>query len=120
MLLVDICPSPWQPVCLPSIVPPPATQHPPRPLSPSLAIPPVFEGWYFKVTLPGDGQSFALIYSIEDPMGGNKHSGIGAQVMGPDDGYLLQYSPEVQACRRPSAQPQADGKACCGHRACVA
>jgi hypothetical protein len=54
-------------------------------------------------------------------MGGNKHSGIGAQVMGPDDGYLLQYSPEVQACRRPSAQPQAVGEACCGHReACVA
>ncbi|KAL4432855.1 hypothetical protein ABPG77_008181 [Micractinium sp. CCAP 211/92] len=56
----------------------------------------VFEGWYFKVTLPGDGQSFALIYSVEDPAGGNKYSGVGAQVMGPDDGYLLQYSPQVQ------------------------
>lgn len=63
---------------------------------------PVFEGWYFKVTLPGDGQSFALIYSVEDPagqgagpLGAGRHAGVGVQVMGPDDGYLLQYSPEV-------------------------
>ncbi|PRW18397.1 tocopherol cyclase [Chlorella sorokiniana] len=55
-----------------------------------------FEGWYFKVTLPGDGQSFALIYSIEDPAGGNRCAGVGAQVMGPEDGYLLQFSPQVQ------------------------
>lgn len=55
----------------------------------------VFEGWYWRVTLPGDSQSFALIYSIEDPAGGGPFSGVGAQVMGPDDGYLLQYSPEV-------------------------
>jgi tocopherol cyclase len=67
------------------------------------ARPAVFEGWYFKVTLPGDGQSFALIYSIEDPLGNNKHSGIGAQVMGPDDGYLLQYSPQVRGVACPSS-----------------
>ena len=43
--------------------------------------------------MPGDGQSFALIYSIEDPSGlRGQFSGVGAQVMGPDDGYLLQYS----------------------------
>lgn len=47
------------------------------------------------MTLPGDGQSFALIYSIEDPLGTGQFSGIGAQVMGPDDGYLLQYSRDV-------------------------
>lgn len=64
-----------------------------------------FEGWYFKVsckstfqiqgfkrsenlhsiselqvTLPGDGQSFAWMYSIEDPAGDGKFSGCGAQV----------------------------------------
>lgn len=55
----------------------------------------VFEGWYWRVTLPGDGQSFALIYSIEDPRGGRATSGVGAQVMGPDDGYLIQYSSDV-------------------------
>lgn len=54
-----------------------------------------FEGWYWRVTLPSDGQSFALIYSIEDPVGNRATAGVGAQVMGPDDGYLLQYSPDV-------------------------
>ncbi len=38
-----------------------------------------FEGWYWRVTLPGDAESFALIYSIEDPRGG-EFSGVGAQV----------------------------------------
>jgi len=63
----------------------------------------VFEGWYWRVTLPGDGQSFALIYSIEDPLGGSSNinsrsfTGVGAQVMGPDDGYLLQYSKDVSS-----------------------
>jgi len=33
-----------------------------------------------------------LIYSIEDPTGTGEFSGVGAQVMGPEDGYLLQYS----------------------------
>eukprot|EP00889_Picochlorum_renovo_P008710 jgi/Picre1/35740/NNA_003200.t1 len=54
-----------------------------------------FEGWYWRVTLPGDAKSFALIYSIEDPKGDGTFSGVGAQVMGPDDGYLLQYSNNV-------------------------
>lgn len=45
--------------------------------------------------MPGDAQSFALIYSVEDPFGNNKNSGVGAQVMGPDDGYILQYSPRT-------------------------
>lgn len=75
------------------LLPPPASHsHPP-----SLPIPAVFEGWYWRVTLPGDGQSFALIYSIEDPTGRGTFSGVGAQVMGPDDGYLLQYSKDTEA-----------------------
>jgi tocopherol cyclase len=49
------------------------------------------------VTLPGDGQSFALIYSIEDPTGKSEFTGVGAQVMGPEDGYLLQYSKDVSS-----------------------
>ncbi|KAK3247559.1 tocopherol cyclase, partial [Cymbomonas tetramitiformis] len=53
-----------------------------------------FEGWYFRVTLPGDdGQSFAFMYSIEDPAGSSV-AGVGAQVMGPGDTYLVQHSPE--------------------------
>ncbi|GAB4820510.1 hypothetical protein N2152v2_007556 [Parachlorella kessleri] len=54
-----------------------------------------FEGWYWRVTLPGDAKSFALIYSIENPLGNLPYSGVGAQVMGPDDSYLVQYSPDV-------------------------
>ena len=52
----------------------------------------VFEGWYWRITLPGNAKSFALIYSVEDPLGNSPFSGVGAQVMGPDDGYILQYS----------------------------
>eukprot|EP00879_Flechtneria_rotunda_P016277 GHRR01017030.1.p1 GENE.GHRR01017030.1~~GHRR01017030.1.p1 ORF type:complete len:251 (+),score=65.45 GHRR01017030.1:173-925(+) len=52
-----------------------------------------FEGWYFKVTIPENGQSFALIYSIEDPANLNSPvGGIGVQVMGPDDGYICQFN----------------------------
>ena len=73
-----------------------------------------FEGWYFKVTLPGEAQAFALIYSIEDPKtkeGGEcspsaplsppsasstpSRPGVGVQIMGPDDSYLIQYEPDV-------------------------
>jgi tocopherol cyclase len=38
-----------------------------------------------------------LIYSIEDPQGTGQFSGVGAQVMGPDDGYVLQYSKDVSS-----------------------
>ena len=70
-----------------------------------------FEGWYFKVTLPGEAQAFALISSIEDPKengGGDgaacasppsssssSKPGVGVQIMGPDDSYLLQYDADV-------------------------
>lgn len=49
-----------------------------------------------QVTIPENGQSFALIYSIEDP--GDPRSpvgGVGVQVMGPDDGYICQFSKDV-------------------------
>jgi hypothetical protein len=35
-----------------------------------------FEGWYWKLTDPASGDSFALIYSIEDPPGGTEHAGV--------------------------------------------
>lgn len=56
-----------------------------------------FEGWYWRVCLPGSANSFALIYSIEDPRGDSAFSGVGAQVMGPGDGYILQYSKDTSA-----------------------
>uniref|UniRef100_A0A7S4K291 Tocopherol cyclase n=1 Tax=Odontella aurita TaxID=265563 RepID=A0A7S4K291_9STRA len=52
------------------------------------------EGWYYRVTLPEDGASFAFIFSVEDP---RSHLGessdlslVAAQVMGPNDEYLVQ------------------------------
>eukprot|EP00884_Botryococcus_braunii_P021088 jgi/Botrbrau1/7663/Bobra.0159s0105.1 len=53
-----------------------------------------FEGWYFKVTLPRSGDAFALIYAIEDP-GGGAFPGTSAQIMGPRDSYLLQFSKDT-------------------------
>ncbi|MBW4520298.1 MAG: tocopherol cyclase family protein [Scytolyngbya sp. HA4215-MV1] len=54
-----------------------------------------FEGWYYRVTLPDCGQTFAFMYSIEDPIGGQPHSGGGAQILGPHDEYLCRSFPDV-------------------------
>ncbi|WP_035985926.1 tocopherol cyclase family protein [Leptolyngbya sp. KIOST-1] len=53
-----------------------------------------FEGWYFRVTLPETGQTFAFMYSIEDLAGGRPHSGGTAQILGPDDGYFCRTFPD--------------------------
>lgn len=60
------------------------------------------EGWYYRVTLPDTRESFAFIFSIEDPHS-KKYSnpdenGISkspytlscCQIMGPDDSYLIK------------------------------
>ena len=49
-----------------------------------------FEGWYFRVTLPHTRDTFAFMYSIEDPIGNQPHSGGAAQILGPDDTYLCR------------------------------
>ncbi len=54
-----------------------------------------FEGWYFRVTLPDPQQTVAFMYSIEDPSGGQPHSGGVAQILGPDDSYLCRTFPNV-------------------------
>jgi tocopherol cyclase len=54
-----------------------------------------FEGWYFRVTLPDLGESFAFMYSIEDPAGGKPNSGGAAQIFGPGDTYLCRTMPDV-------------------------
>lgn len=55
-----------------------------------------FEGWYFRVILPEVGHSFAFMYSIEDPGGGQPHSGGVAQVLGPQDHHLCRTFPNPQ------------------------
>jgi tocopherol cyclase len=55
-----------------------------------------FEGWYYRVTLPEYEQSFAFMYSIEDPIGHQPHSGGAVQVLGVDDEYLCRTFPDLQ------------------------
>ena len=54
-----------------------------------------FEGWYFRLTLPETHQTFAFMYSMEDPVGGQRHSGGTAQILGPDDSYFCRTFPDV-------------------------
>ena len=54
-----------------------------------------FEGWYFRVTLPDERQTFAFMYSIEDPQGGKTPSGGMAQILGANDEYLWRTFPDV-------------------------
>ncbi len=54
-----------------------------------------FEGWYYRVTLPEEKQTFAFMYSIEDPIGGKPHSGGAAQILGANDEYLWRTFPDV-------------------------
>lgn len=65
-----------------------------------------FEGWYFKVSIPECRQSFCFMYSVENPafpdgMGrldsalyGPRFTGVGAQILGPDDKYICQFTKE--------------------------
>jgi tocopherol cyclase len=54
-----------------------------------------FEGWYYRVTLPDCGETFAFMYSIENPSGNTPQSGGGAQILGPNDEYLCRTFPDV-------------------------
>lgn len=67
-----------------------------------------FEGWYFKVSIPEQRQSFCFMYSIENPsfqkklnkleeaQYGPRSMGVGAQILGADDKYICQYTEESQ------------------------
>ncbi|MGF1486090.1 MAG: tocopherol cyclase family protein [Prochloraceae cyanobacterium] len=55
-----------------------------------------FEGWYYRVTIPEIAQTFAFMYSIDDPIGSRPHSGGAAQILGPDDEYLYRIFPDVK------------------------
>lgn len=56
-----------------------------------------FEGWYYRVTLPEARETFAFMYSIEDPRGDRPFSGGGAQILGPEDKYLCRTFPDVKS-----------------------
>lgn len=54
-----------------------------------------FEGWYFRLTLPEPAQTFAFMYSIDDPNGGTAQSGGAAQILGPHETYYCRTFPDV-------------------------
>jgi tocopherol cyclase len=53
-----------------------------------------FEGWYFRVALPKIRQSFAFMYSIEDPSGSTERSGGAVQMLGIDEQHLISILPD--------------------------
>jgi tocopherol cyclase len=53
-----------------------------------------FEGWYYRVTIPEIRESFAFMYSIEDPSGGAASAGT-AQILGAGEQYSYQVFPGV-------------------------
>ncbi|KAH9604418.1 hypothetical protein KSS87_010164 [Heliosperma pusillum] len=67
-----------------------------------------FEGWYFKVSIPSKNQSFCFMYSVENPAfrnkltptqeakNGRRFTGVGAQILGPNDEYICQYADDSQ------------------------
>ena len=54
-----------------------------------------FEGWYFRVTIPEIAQTFAFMYSIEDPIGKRKNSGGAVQILGIDEEYMCRTFPNT-------------------------
>ncbi len=62
---------------------------------------PFFEGWYCRLLLPDSGESFAFMYSIENPGGDRPYSGGAVQILGPGsngekDELLCRTFPSVQ------------------------
>jgi tocopherol cyclase len=54
-----------------------------------------FEGWYFRITLPKIRESFAFMYSIEDPIGTSDRCGGAAQILGISEEHLMCSFPAV-------------------------
>jgi tocopherol cyclase len=55
-----------------------------------------FEGWYYRVSLPERGESFAFMYAIGDPAGGLPTSNGFVQVLAPKDGRCYSLIDNVE------------------------
>ena len=55
-----------------------------------------FEGWYYRLTLPEIEQTFAFMYSIQDPLGQQANSGGAVQILGIDETYLCRSLNNVE------------------------
>ena len=54
-----------------------------------------FEGWYLRLTLPELRETFAFMYSIENPVGDSSYCGGAVQILGIDEKYLCRTIPNV-------------------------
>jgi tocopherol cyclase len=54
-----------------------------------------FEGWYYRLTLPEQKQTFAFMYSIQNAVQGEPHRGGVAQILSSTEGYLCRTFPDV-------------------------
>jgi tocopherol cyclase len=55
-----------------------------------------FEGWYVRLTLPDPGETWAFMYSIDDPAGQSALSGGAAQILGPNETYQCTPLPNLE------------------------
>jgi tocopherol cyclase len=55
-----------------------------------------FEGWYYRLTLPEVKQTFAFMYSIQNPVWGEPHRGGTAQILSSTEEYLCRTLPKVE------------------------
>lgn len=56
-----------------------------------------FEGWYYRLTLPAVKQTFAFMYSIQNPIWGQPHRGGAAQILCASDQYLCRTLPNLDS-----------------------
>jgi tocopherol cyclase len=54
-----------------------------------------FEGWYFRLSLPAINDSFAFMYSIEDPASGSQSTSA-VQILAPGDQHSARTFPHAQ------------------------
>jgi len=57
---------------------------------------PFFEGWYVRLILPDSGDTFAFMYSIENPAGNLAYGGGAVQILGPVEQLKLRTFPDVK------------------------
>jgi tocopherol cyclase len=55
-----------------------------------------FEGWYYRLTLPEQKQTFAFMYSIQNLRWGEPYRGGAAQILSSTDEYLCRTFPDVE------------------------
>lgn len=55
-----------------------------------------FEGWYLRLTLPEIKQTFAFMYSLENPLNTEYYHGGAVQILGINEQYLCRTFPQIK------------------------